>query len=55
MGNVFKLKEGLGVRKKFFYSEDGEALAQGAKGSCGCPILRDFQRQSGWGFGQSDL
>jgi len=35
MGNVFKLKEGLGVRKKFFYSEDGEALAQAAQRGCG--------------------
>ena len=33
-------------------SEGGEALAQAAQRSCGCPIPGGAQGQAGWGFGQ---
>jgi len=37
------------------HSEGGEALAQVAQRSCGCPIPGDVQGQVGWGTGQLDL
>lgn len=33
----------------------GEALAQGAQGSCECPIPEGIKDQVGWGPGQPDL
>ena len=56
-GNAFKLKEGkfrLGIRKKSFYSEGGEVLAQVAQGVCGCPIPGGV-RGHGLGPGQHEL
>jgi len=52
--NGFKLKEGkfrLDIRKKLHY-EGGEALAQVAQRSCGCPLPGSVQGQVGWGFEQ---
>ena len=37
------------------HSEGGEALAQVAQRSCGCPIPGMVQGQVGWGPGQPDL
>jgi len=39
----------------FFYSEGGEALAQVAQRSCGCPLPGSVQGQVGWGFEQPGL
>ena len=36
-------------------SEGGEALAQAAQRSCGCPIPGGAQGQAGWGLGRPDL
>ena len=33
----------------------GEALAQAAQRSCGCPIPGSIQGWAGWDTGQSDL
>ena len=50
--NGFKTKEGgirLDVRKNFFYSECGEALAaQAAQRTCQCSISGDIQGQIEW-------
>ena len=35
--------------------EGGEALAQAAQRSCGCPLPGRVQGQVGWGFGQPGL
>jgi len=37
------------------YSEGGEALAQVAQRSCGCPLLSSVQGQVGWSFEQPGL
>ena len=37
-----------------FYSEDGEALAQAAQRSCGCPSPRGGQGQAEWGPAQPE-
>ena len=53
-GNDFKLKVGrfsLDVRKKCFYSSEGEALAQVVQRSIGCLIPGSIQGQAGWGPG----
>jgi len=44
----------LDFRKKFFI-QNGEALAQVAQKSCGCPIPGGVQGKAGWGPGQPDL
>ena len=52
-GSGFKLKEGkfrLDIRNTFFYKEGGEALAQVAQRSCGCPLRGSVQGQVGRGF-----
>jgi len=41
-GNGFKLKEG-GHKEEVFYHESGEALAQVAQRSCGCPLPGSVQ------------
>ena len=41
--------------KGFIYSEGGEALAQAAQWSCGCPIPGCIPGQVGWGPQQPDL
>jgi len=50
----FNLEDGrlrLDIRK-ILYSEGGEALAQVAQRSCGCPIIPGgVQGQAGWGTG----
>jgi len=38
-----------------FYNEGGEALAQVAQRSCGCPLPGNIQGQVEWGFAQCDL
>jgi len=43
----------LDIGKKFF--EGGEALAQVAQRSCGCPLPGNVQGQVGWGFEQPGL
>jgi len=54
MENSFKLKDGrfrLDIRRKFFFQmaskKHGEALAQAAQRSCGCPIPGCVQGQVG--------
>ena len=37
------------------YSEGGEALAQVARSSCGCPLPGRVQGQIGWDFEQPGL
>jgi len=57
-GSGFKLKGGQfrsDIKGNFFHWEEGEALAQVAQRSCGCPILGGTQGQIGWGSRQSDL
>jgi len=39
------------IAGKPFCFEGGEALAQVAQRSCGCPLLGSVQGQVGWGFG----
>ena len=39
----------------FFYNGGGEALAQAAQRSCGCPRPGSVQGQVGWGFEQPGL
>ena len=54
--NGIKLKERtLRCYVEIFYSEDGEAQAQAAHRSCGCPIPGVAQVLVGWGPGQPDL
>jgi len=36
-------------------NQSGDALAQAAQRSCGCPISEGIQDQLGWGPGQLDL
>jgi len=46
-------KEGrfrFNIRKKFFYHEGDEALAQAAWRSCGCPLSGRAQGQAGRGW-----
>ncbi|KAJ7423477.1 hypothetical protein WISP_33736 [Willisornis vidua] len=52
-GNGFKLNEGrYRYQEKILYCEDGQALAQVAQSSCGCPITESVQGQFGQDFGQ---
>jgi len=37
-------------KDEILYCEGGEALAQGAQRSCGCPLPGSVQGQVGWGF-----
>ena len=56
-GNSFKPKEGrfrLDIRKKLYY-ECGEALAQAAHRSCGCPLPGSVQGQVGQSSEQHGL
>jgi len=55
-GNGFKLKEGrFRLKKETVYCEGGEALAQVAQRSCGCPLPGSVQGQAGRGFEQPGL
>jgi len=45
----------LGIRRKFFHPESGDALEQVARGRCGCPITGGIQGQAGSGSGQPGL
>ena len=45
----------LDVRRKFFYSAGGEALAQVSQRGCGCHVSGVIQIQVGWDPGQPDL
>ena len=48
----FKLREKrfrLGMRKKGFYNQGGETLAEADQRGGGCPIPGDTQGQAGWG------
>ena len=36
------------IRKKFFYTEVGEAVAQAVQRNCECPIPGGVQGQVGW-------
>ena len=40
---------------KLLYSESGDALAQAAQRSCGCPIPGSLEDQAGWAPEQPDL
>ena len=56
-GDGFKLKEGrfnyvLGTNSSLC---GGEALAQAAQSSCGCPIPGSAPGQAGWGWEQPGL
>jgi len=42
-------------RKEILYYKGGEALQQGAQGSCGCRMTASVQGQVGWGFEQPGL
>jgi len=56
--NGFKLREGrfrLAIRKKFFYHEGGETLAQVAQRGSGGPIPGNIQGQVGWSCEQPGL
>ena len=53
----FKLREKrfrLGMRKKGFYNQGGETLAEVDQRGGGCPIPGDTQGQAGWGSEQPD-
>ena len=39
-------------KEEIFYSEGGEAMAQFAQRSCGCPLSGSAQDQARWGFEQ---
>ena len=55
-GSGLKLREiQIKCQEEIFYSESGEALAQAAKKSCGCPIPGGVQVQIEWGPGQPEL
>jgi len=41
--------------EEILYSKGGEALAQAAQRSCGCPIPGGVLSQVGWGPGQPEL
>jgi len=42
-------------KKDILACEGGEALAQVAQRSCGCPLPGSVQGQAGWGFEQPGL
>ena len=55
-GNCFELKEGrFSSKEEILYREGGEALAQVAQRSCGCPLPGSVQGQVGQGSEQPDL
>jgi len=55
-GNGLKLKESrFRLKKEILYDEGGEALAQVAQRSCGCPLPGSVQGQLGQGFEQPGL
>jgi len=41
--------------EEILHHEDGETLAQGAQGSCGCPLPGRVQGQVGWSSEQPGL
>jgi len=45
----------MGYNKESLYCEGGEALAQVAQRSCGCPLPGSVRGQAGWGFEQPGL
>jgi len=42
-------------KKEILHHEGGEALAQAAQRSCGCPVPGSVQGQVGWGCEQPGL
>ena len=58
-GNGFRLKKGRFkpdiTKKEILHSGSGEALAQVAQRSCGCPLPGSVPGQAGWSSEQPGL